>query len=305
MLPNSKIATLPIQEAIIARLKDYGILVKLRLNLTVVFSSVIGYLLAMGTNFTFFNLFMLGLGGFLITGSANALNQILEKDYDKLMKRTKNRPLAANRMSITEAVLLAGLLGIIGIGLLWYFFNEMAALTGAISLLLYAFVYTPLKRINPIAVFVGAIPGALPPVIGWLAATSVWGYEAFVLFAIQFLWQFPHFWAIGWLGAEEYANAGYKLMPTPETKNRYTALQVVLYILCLIMITCVPSLLGLVSYYFIGVALVCGLGFLYTGIQLVKKCDDKAALMVMFASIIYLPILQISMVFDRIFLVVN
>lgn len=281
---------------------DYSILMKYRLNLTVVFSSVVGYVLAVGSGATFLDLFLLGLSGFLITGSANAINQILEKEYDKLMKRTKNRPLAAGRMNVPEAALVAGLTGVIGVGILGYAFNELAALIGALSLLIYAFVYTPLKRISPIAVFAGAIPGALPPLIGWVAATSILGYEAWVLFAIQFLWQFPHFWAIGWLGAEEYKKAGYKLMPSEKGRSKETAIWSILYIVVLLPVSILPILLNMVTWVSGAVAIIGGLGFLYAGIRLYQQCTEKAALHLMLASITYLPIVQLTMALDKVFL---
>ena len=287
---------------LLAKLKDYSILVKLRLNLTVVFSAVIGYLLAVGATFQFIDLFLLGLSGFLVTGSANAINQVLEKDYDKLMKRTANRPLASNRMQSSEALLLAGLMGISGTLMLWYFFNSMAALLGAVSLLSYAFIYTPVKRISPIAVFIGAFPGALPPVIGWTAATAMFGYEAYILFSIQFLWQFPHFWAIGWLGYDEYKKAGYKLLPTSyDGRNTLTTIQINVYIFALIAVSALPFYVGLVSQYSVIVALIFGGMFFYYGVCLYKEQNNKAALKLMFASIIYLPFVQAFMVFDRLF----
>lgn len=284
------------------KLKDYSLLVKFRLNLTVVFSAVIGYLVALGSNVSLFNIFMLALAGFMVTSSANALNQIIEKDYDKLMKRTANRPLATGRMGISEALLIAGISGVLGLVILHFLFNDLAAVVGAISLISYAFIYTPLKRIHSIAVFVGAIPGALPPVIGWVAAQGVLSYEAYILFSIQFLWQFPHFWAIGWLGADEYKKAGYKLQPTPEMRNKYTAILVITYIVFLIGATIVPALIGVFSYYFIGIAIALGGIFLYGGITLLRHCNQKAALTLMFSSIIYLTLLQVAMVIDRIFL---
>jgi len=287
---------------LIAKLKDYAILVKVRLNLTVVFSSAMGYLLAVGANDFLLSLIFLSIAGFCVTASANALNQIIEKDYDKLMKRTANRPLATGRMGVTEALLVAGVLGVGGILLLWYMFNDLTALIGAVSLLSYAFIYTPLKRIHPIAVLVGAIPGALPPMIGWVAATGVMSIEAYTLFAIQFLWQFPHFWAIAWLGAEEYAKAGYKLQPVSEARSQKTAIHIIVYILFLIAVTLTPILFQMSSIYFAAVALLLGAFFLYYGINLFKKCDNKAALHLMLASVVYLPLLQILMVLDKWFL---
>ena len=303
MVSSSKATTAPtVQQWMGEKLKDYLVLTKYRLSLTVVFSAVIGYALAFGTQVNGWYLLLLGIAGFLITGGANGINQVLEKDSDKLMKRTADRPVATGRMTVTEGLLVSGIAGVVGITILYVFFNELSALIGALSLLLYAFVYTPLKKISPIAILVGALPGALPPVIGWVAATGVWNYEAYLLFSIQFLWQFPHFWAIGWLGAEEYAKAGFRLVPTPETRNRHTALQVISYIVALIIVSLLPSFFSLTSPYFMGVAVVLGLGFLAAGIQLYQRCDQKAALRLMLASIIYLPLLQIAMVLDRLLL---
>jgi protoheme IX farnesyltransferase len=282
-----------------AKLSDYAILVKHKLNLTVVFSSLIGYLLAVGSATDMLHIFCMALFGFMVTGSANAINQLLEKDFDKLMKRTANRPLAAGRMGNTEALLVAGVLGVGGVCGLWYVFNDLAALMGALSLLSYAFIYTPLKRLHPIAVLIGAFPGALPPAIGWVAATASFGYEAWILFCIQFLWQFPHFWAIGWLGAEEYEKAGFKLFPTTQDRNQYTALQAILYIIALIGVSLLPVFMGWWSVGFGVVATLIGLVFLWYGIQLFKQCSNKAALHLMFASIAYLVVLQIAMIIDR------
>lgn len=291
--------TISIADWLRAKVKDYGILVKHKLNLTVVFSSLIGYLLAVGSGAEMGYVLLLGIFGFMVTGSANALNQILEKDYDKLMKRTANRPLAAGRMGNTEALLVAGILGVGGIGGLWYAFNDLAALVGALSLLSYAFIYTPLKRIHSIAVFVGAFPGALPPAIGWVAATASFGYEAWVLFSIQFLWQFPHFWAIGWLGAEEYEKAGFRLFPGTQDRNQYTAMQAILYIIALIGVTLLPVFAGWLSFNFGIIAALLGMVFMWYGIKLFRKCDNKAALQLMLASIGYLVLLQVAMVLDR------
>lgn len=293
------------QTLALAKLSDYAMLVKIRLNLTVVFSAVIGYLLAAGQTADIQHILALALGGFTITGSANALNQVLEKDYDKMMLRTAQRPLAAGRMGMVEAVLVAGLLGIIGIVLLWTSFNDVAALLGALSLFSYAFLYTPLKRLSPIAILVGAVPGALPPLIGWVAYSGKIDFTALVLFAIQFLWQFPHFWAIGWLGADAYKKAGFKLYPQPHQKDKGVALQVLLYVgvLTLLNLSLLP--LGLATYLTVVAALILGIMFAYFGWRLYRQCTDKAALQLMFASIIYLPVLQVVMLIDRLFFVVQ
>lgn len=283
------------------KVKDYAMLMKYRLNLTVVFSAVIGYWLSLSGQFNAAGLFWLAVGGFLVTGAANAINQVLEKDYDKLMKRTQIRPVASGRMGVTEGLLVAGIAATAGALVLFYFFNSLAAFLGILSLLLYAFVYTPLKRIGSVAVAVGAIPGALPPLIGWAAGYGALSYEAYLLFSIQFIWQFPHFWAIGWLGSEEYAKAGYKLHPAPDERNEKTALRMVVYILFLVMLTIYPVMLGIASYYFLAAGLLLGIGFLYSGIRLLLNCNQQNALGVMLASILYLPLLQIAMLADVIF----
>ncbi len=303
MLISDSLKTESIGSFLKSKLSDYAVLVKFRLNLTVVFSAVIGYLFAVGIGgINWVDIFLLSLGGFLVTGSSNAINQILEKDYDRLMKRTKDRPLARenNRMSMPEAVLVAGMTGVIGLSILGFCFNEMTALLGALALLSYAFVYTPLKRISPIAVFVGAIPGALPPTIGWVSAGGDLNMVAYVLFAIQFLWQFPHFWAIGWLGYDDYKKAGYKLLPSREGKGKSVAVQIILYTIILIVVSLFPVMMGLVGTISLIASLLAGLMMLYYGVKLFKDQNDKAALKLMFASIVYLPVMQICMVLDKI-----
>lgn len=299
-----KIDNLTVGQLFAAKLSDYDQLIKLRLNLTVVFSAVFGYLMAVGSSVDWLALLMLSLGGFFVTSSANAINQIIEKDYDKMMKRTANRPLSTGRMEITEAVLVSGLTGVSGLLILWYFLNPLTALLGAISLISYAFVYTPLKRYSPIAVFVGAIPGALPVLIGWIAATGSEGmtYIAFSIFCIQFLWQFPHFWSIGWLGYEDYKNAGFKLLPTEyDGRNVNTAIHILIYTIATICVSFLPFVYGITGIVYLIVALLLGLLFLVRSLQLIKECNTESAKKVMFASLIYLPVLQVVMVLDKIF----
>lgn len=290
-----------IYSTFVFKVKDIGTLVKFKLNLTVVFSAAFGYLLAVGKEVDWFHLLLLSIGGFAITGSANALNQVIEKDYDKLMKRTATRPLPTNRMSVTVALLIAGLLGVGGVSLIGYAFNTLAAMLGAISLLLYAFVYTPLKRLSPIAVLVGAIPGALPPLIGWVAVTNYLDYNGLVLFGIQFLWQFPHFWAIGWIGYDEYNKAGFKMLPTKDGRSKVTAWFCIVYILFLIAVNCIPTFIGMLGNVSLMAVLVTGVLFLWSAIRLLKECTNKAALQLMFASLIYLMATQITMIFEKIF----
>lgn len=287
--------------AIKARFIDYGILVKFKLNLTVVFSALFGYLMAKGFNVGWIELAAISLGGFLVTSSANTINQILEKEYDKLMNRTASRPLAKDRIGVGEAVLISGICGVSGILLLWYNFNQMAALLGAIALISYAFIYTPLKRYSPIAVLVGAIPGALPPAIGYVAASNQFGIEAYSFFAIQFLWQFPHFWAIGWLAYDDYKNAGFKLMPIHyDARNRATAIQMIIFTMALIIVSLWPWFLGMTGGIAMGVNLIMGFIFLAMNFRLLMYCDQRSALLVMLTSVIYLPVVQIAMVLDKV-----
>lgn len=272
------------------RLRDYALLSKFRLSTIVVLSAVAGYAIAMGGSPDWMGMLWLGLGGFLVTASSNTLNQIFERDYDKLMKRTANRPLAANRMGNPEAMLVAGVTGFAGILILWNYFNPVSALLGALSLILYAFVYTPLKRISPVAVFVGAIPGAIPPLIGWVAVTGQLGIEALALFSIQFIWQFPHFWAIGWIAYDDYNKAGYKLLPTKVGKDKTTALFSLIYTMVLIPMALIPVILGTVALWAGIVAALAAVAFTYFAVKLYRSCSDKDARKLMFASIIYLPV---------------
>jgi len=285
------------------KIEDHKQLVKFKLNLTVVFSALFGYLMAMGGSFEWLSLLMLSAGGFFVTSSANAINQIIEKDYDKLMKRTANRPLSAGRMELPEAVLIAGTSGVLGLLILWHFFNPLAALLGAISLIAYAFIYTPLKRISPIAVLVGAIPGALPVLIGWIAATGAegWNTYAFLLFGIQFLWQFPHFWAIGWMGYDDYKKAGFKLLPLQyEARNKQTATHIIIYTIAVVLVSLLPVFIGMCGYYTAAAVILLGGYFIYTTLKLWQNCDHASALKVMFASILFLPLTQIVMVLDKV-----
>lgn len=286
---NFKLQTFGLQ-----KLRDYLLLFKFRLSFTVVFSSVIAYCIA-ASSLDFTSVVYLFIGGFLITAGANAFNQLLEKDYDKLMKRTQVRPLAAGRMNMPEAILAAGLCGVTGIVVLWLCFNTLAAMLGAVSLLLYAFVYTPMKRISPFAVMVGAVPGALPPLIGWVCATGEITFGAYVITAIQFFWQFPHFWAIAWMAHEDYAKAGFKLLPSSGGQDRHTAILSIFYILVLLVVSMVPLISGMTGYVSGAVILFAGLGFLYQAYRLFQTCEMKEARSMMFGSIAYLPVVLIAL----------
>lgn len=246
------------------------------------------------------NLVLLSLGGFLVTGAANALNQVLEKDFDKMMKRTSNRPLATGRMTVYEAVLLAGLMSVIGTGLL-ALLNPLTALFGAISMLLYAFVYTPMKRVSPVAVIIGAIPGALPTLIGCVAYEGTLTALAIVLFGIQFFWQFPHFWAIAWLGHKDYTGAGYYLLPSSNgEKNEQVGMQSLIYGMMLLPLGLMPYWMGVSGI--ISAVLVTVLGIYYSALcwQLYRKCTDEAAKKLMFTSFFYLPMVLILFLIDKI-----
>ncbi|MDX2002965.1 MAG: heme o synthase [Chitinophagales bacterium] len=283
-----------------SKLRDYTLLVKLRLSFTVVFSSLIAYAVGLQGTMDYGQLALLFLGGFFITGGANAINEVLEKDLDKLMNRTKERPLAANRMGVTEAILAAGIMGIAGISILWYFFNPSAALLGALSLFLYSFIYTPLKRVSPIAVFVGAIPGAMPPLIGWVAATGSIAPVGMAITALQFLWQFPHFWSIGWISQDDYLKAGFRLLPSEEGRGKFTAFQAIAYIMFMIPVSVMPYLFGVTNGVAAVVMVLAGLVFLAQAIQLFRTCEMKDAKRLMFGSIIYLPVVLIALLMGKI-----
>lgn len=265
----------------------------------VVFSTIVSYLLAPNVQFNLLQVLLLFVAGMLITGSANTVNQALEKDTDALMKRTATRPIASGRMRVSEAYVFATIAGIIGIGMLWFFFNFQSALIGLLSLLLYGFVYTPLKKVNSIAVLVGALPGALPCLIGWVAATNELSAGGWVLFAIQFLWQFPHFWAIAWVAHEDYSRAGFKLLPADKGPTKFTALQSIMYSVMMIPIGLLPFYFGVSGMVSLWILLLCNLAMVYLSIVLYIKMDVKSARRVMFGSYFYLMIVFLSLYADK------
>jgi protoheme IX farnesyltransferase len=256
---------------------------------------------------------LLFIGGFLVTGSANAINQAVEKNTDAVMKRTAKRPVASGRMPVSEAWTFAVITGVIGCFILGYFFNPLSAGLAAFSLFLYAFIYTPLKRVNAIAVLVGAFPGALPCLIGWAAGNDSifenghgWkDYGGWVLFGIQFLWQFPHFWAIAWIAHKDYSTAGFKLLPAEKGPTKFTALQTIIYALLLVPVCVLPYIINLTSYNSIkGIicfALVMLANVFLVGqcIRLYKEMDVKAARRVMFSSYIYLPVILLALLASK------
>ena len=284
-----------------SRVRDIGVLMKFKLSLTVVFSAVMAFLIATNTHVNWADIVILFLGGMFTTGAANALNQVLEKDYDKMMKRTENRPLVTHRMTTSGAVLLAGLSSLLGVSLL-AIFNPMTAFLGMVSLILYGFVYTPMKRISNIAVHIGAIPGALPIVIGCTAAQNgaLTGL-ATALFSIQFLWQFPHFWSIAWLGDEDYKNAGFNLLPTKNgVKDSQTGKQSMIYSFLLIPVSWIPYYLGETGLFSAIFLTILALTFVYLGWKLAVNCDREAARKQMFFSLMYLPLVLFALYFDKV-----
>jgi len=283
----------------ILKSQQYWALLKARLSGLVVFSGGFGYLLANDSTIDWKKFLLFCLSSFLITGAANIINQVIEKDLDKLMKRTANRPLPTGRLQNNEAIIFSILLGLSGSLLLMFFVNTLAASLSLISLILYGFVYTPLKQKSPIAVFVGAFPGAFPPLIGWVACQGELSMGAFIIFGIQFIWQFPHFWAIAWVGEEDYKRAGFKLLPSVGGRDSNSAFQIVVYTLFLIPMGLLPMYFGLTGVVSAVVATFCAILFLIPAIKLMRDGSQKSALLIMFSSFIYLPIVQIAFLMDK------
>lgn len=272
---------------------------KFTLSFTVVFTCVICYQLAPNVkSFNWFNILLLTFAGLCITGSANAINQSVEKETDAQMKRTSNRPVAAGRLTQKQAYGFAIITGILGVGLMLYF-NVASALLSAFSLFLYAFIYTPLKKINSIAVLVGAFPGAIPCLIGWIAATNEFSAGGWVLLLIQFLWQFPHFWAIAWVSHTDYAKVGFKLLPAKEGPTRFTAVQSIMYAVLMIPIGFLPYYFHLTGEWSMWVVLVANIFMVVQCVRLYQNMGVQAARRVMFSSYIYLPIVYLSLLADK------
>jgi protoheme IX farnesyltransferase len=283
-----------------ALLSDLKQLTKFGLSLSVVFSSVAGYLIAADVvNYSI--LFLLALGGFFMVSASNVFNQIIEKDTDAIMKRTQNRPLPTGRMSVNVALSIAILFTVLGISIL-YSINPKSALFGAISIFIYTSIYTPLKPVTPLAVFIGAIPGAIPFMLGWIAATNNFGLEAGFLFIIQFFWQFPHFWAIGWFLFDDYKKGGFFMLPTGK-RDRTTAVQVVFYSVCTVLSSLIPAFGVTGAFYItpISAVIIGGLGiwFVYYGLRLYKQKTDTSAKQLMLVSVSYITLLQIIYVADK------
>ena len=277
-----------------SKITDYAQLTKMRLASLVVFSALTGYFFAVSfSDAVWLDILFLVVGGFMVTGSSNAFNQIIERDFDKLMKRTAERPIPDGRMESAEAFMLAGILGITGVVILWFGLNPLSGLLGTLALILYVAVYTPLKRKGPIAVFVGAFPGAIPPMLGYVAATNDFGLIPGVLFATQFIWQFPHFWAIAWKADDDYTKAGFRLMPSASGKSTTSAFYILIYTIFLIPISLFPIIFTTVSALVMTLVALAGMGFTWYAIRLFNTKSDSAALKLMFASFVYLPIVQL------------
>ncbi len=279
---------------------DFKELTKVRLAVSVVFSSVAGYFLG-AYQLDVLSIVLLAFGGYCMVGASNAYNQIIERDLDGLMKRTRNRPLPSGRMSVSFALTTAVLMTILGIIAL-YMLNPKTALFGAISIFLYTSVYTPLKTITPLAVFVGAIPGAIPFMLGWVAATNEFGIEPGTLFMIQFFWQFPHFWALGWMLDDDYKKGGFKMLPTGK-KDTATVFQIILYTIWMIVISIMP-VFGFTGRLILSVPaailiFVMGLCMLFFAFRLYEKRDNPSARRLMLASVSYITLMQIVFVVDK------
>jgi len=299
------------------KIKDYKELTKFTLSFTVVFTCVICFLLVPQNEYNFKMMTLLFVAGMLVCGSANAINQAVEKDTDALMKRTANRPVAAGRMSVNEAMIFAFISGILGCVIMGLFFNITSALLSAFSLFLYSYIYTPLKKINSIAVLVGAFPGAFPCLIGWVAGfynQEISWTGGFVVFAIQFIWQFPHFWAIAWVAHQDYTKVGFKLLPSKEGPTKFTAIQAIMYSVLMIPIGILPFLdtikiAGhhhfLIKNDIIGstglwILIAANIFMVVQCVRLYKTMEVKAARRVMFSSYIYLPIVYLTLLWDKI-----
>lgn len=288
---------------------------KFTLSFTVVFTCVICYQIAPNIIvFDWWNILILTFAGLCITGSANAINQAVEKDTDAQMKRTANRPVASGRMSQQTAYAFAIIAGIIGVGLMAYQFNTLSAVLSALSLFLYAFIYTPLKKVNSIAVLVGAFPGAIPCLIGWVAATNeINPLAAFIvdgktysnaggyaLFLIQFLWQFPHFWAIAWVSHTDYSKVGFKLLPADKGPTKFTALQAVMYAVLMVPIGFLPNYFKITGEWSMWLVLVANIFMVVQCVRLYQNMGVPAARRVMFSSYIYLPIVYLALMANKI-----
>lgn len=291
------------------KLRDYMALVKFSLTIMVVFSAVISYMMAPTVKqYDFVMIALLFVGGFLVTGSANAINQAVEKDTDAQMKRTAKRPIASGKMSVAEGWAFAIVTGAAGCFILGFYFNWLSAVLAAFSLFLYAFIYTPLKKVSAISVLVGAFPGALPCLIGWAAGNDaifenghgIKDYGGWALFAIQFFWQFPHFWAIAWIAHKDYESVGFKLMPSTNGPTKYSAIQAIIYSLLLIPVGLLPYIFDVSGLVSLVIVFAANLFMVFLSVRLYRKMEIGAARWVMFGSYIYLMIIFFALLLDKV-----
>lgn len=272
-------------------------LMKLRLAWLVVFSAILGYMLAPG-DIILMDVLFLSIGGFLVTGSSNSFNQIWERDLDKKMDRTQNRPMPQGKVSVVEALIFSSIIGIIGVFSLWQL-NPLSAILGMLALVSYVLVYTPLKTITPLAVFVGAFPGSVPPMLGYLAATGEFGLEPGILFLTQFFWQFPHFWSIAWNLHDDYKKAGFWMLPSLGGRDKKSAYQILLYTSALIPVGMLPWVIDMTGIVSAIVAVVFGVLMCIPAIRLYKTLNTKYAKQLMFGSFLYLPLILIVYLLDK------
>ena len=275
-------------------------LTKLRLSSLVCFSAALGYMMAAVRPYSIGQIALFTASGLLITGAANAVNQVLEVEFDRLMKRTGGRPIPAGRITKQQALVLVAVLLFVGLFIQTLWFNPLTAGISFVSFLLYGFAYTPLKRAGSIAVYVGAIPGGLPPLIGWVAATGTLGDEAMWLFALQFIWQFTHFWAVAWVLDDDYEKAGFALLPLRRPPTGRTAFVILLFTIWLVPLGVLPFMWGYVGATSAGLAVVLALVLIWFNYGLVRQPTLLSAKRLMFAAFAYLPLVQITFVLDRV-----
>lgn len=288
--------------ALASTVKDYFQLIKFTLSFLVVFSTVVSYLIATDYRAPL-DVLLLFLAGMLITGSANTINQIAEKDTDAMMKRTASRPVASGRMSVQHATVFAVVTGLAGLLIMLLKFNWQSSLIGLVSLFIYGFIYTPLKKVNSVAVLVGGLPGALPCLIGWAAAfydTPISWTGGWILFAIQFIWQFPHFWAIAWVAHQDYSKAGFKLLPSDKGPTKFTAVQTIMYSTLMLPIGVLPYYYNIAGIVSLWILMACNIAMVILSIRLYIKMDVPSARRVMFSSYFYLAIVFIALLADKV-----
>ncbi len=280
-----------------SKFKAYVLLTKYSLAALVTFSAVVTYL-TVAESVDYKKIIALSIGGFMITAAANGFNQITEKELDKLMDRTRNRPLPTGKLSVNEAFVFCVLFALVGIALLWFFTNPLSAILGVISIILYTSVYTPLKRVTPFSVFVGAFPGAIPTLIGAVAETTGFGqitFFALLLFFVQFFWQFPHFWSLAWFNDEDYRKANFFMLPSKGGKDDYSKFQILFYSIFLIPISVLPFVFNYVGWLTMAIVVLCGLALCIQAYNFYRIPTNENAKKLFIVAIIYLPVVQLAL----------